>query len=149
MRSYIPVVALALGLAVPAGAQSTKVKSETKIEIKDGKDVTLTGCVQSHPDSTGGARYQLTDVADKDGRLGAYLLVGEDEDVSRHVGQLVEIKGKAADQDEGKVKVKTKTKIDRDDADDTKTESTSEVKGDLNLPLLGVKDVKMIRPTCS
>jgi hypothetical protein len=149
MRSYIPVVALALGLAAPAGAQSTKVKQETKIEIKDGKDVTLTGCVRSYADPSGAARFQLTDVADKEGRLGAYVLVGENDDVAKHVGQLVEIKGKAANQDEGKVKVKTKTEIDREHADDSKTESTSELKGDLNLPLLGVDDVKMIRPTCS
>lgn len=149
MRSFIPVVALALGLAVPAGAQSTNVKSETKIEIKDGKDVKLTGCVQRHPDATGATRYQLTDVADKDGRRGAYLLVGEDEDLSGHVGHLVEIKGKAADQDQGKVKVRTKTEVDREDADDEKVETSSEIKGNLDLPLLGVEDVKMIRPTCS
>lgn len=148
MRSYIPVIALGLGLAVPAAAQSTKVKNETKIEVKDGKDVTVTGCVRQHPDRTGATRYQLTNVADKDGRMGAYLLVGEKDDLSEHVGQLVEVSGKAADQDEARIKVKTKTQVDRDNADDTNTESSSELKGNLDVPLLGVKDVKMIRPTC-
>jgi hypothetical protein len=88
-------------------------------------------------------------VADKRNELHSYLLVGEDGDLQNHVGHMVEVKGKAADRDDGKVKVKTKTKIDREHADDIKTESKSELKGDLiGLPLLGVRDVKMIRPTC-
>ena len=29
--------------------QEDKVKSETKLEVKDGKDVTLTGCVERLP----------------------------------------------------------------------------------------------------
>jgi hypothetical protein len=81
----------------------------------------------------------------------SYLLVGGDDgDLQSHVGQMVEIKGKAADHEDGKVKVKTKTNVEREDADDVNTESKSELKGDLiGLPLLGVRDVKMIRPTCS
>ena len=140
----------AASLPLAAAGQESKVKSETKLEVKDGKDVTLTGCLERHPDSTGATKYQLTQVADKKSELHSYLLVGEEGDLKDHVGHMVEIKGKAADREDGKVKVETKTKIDREHADDVKTESKSEVKGDLiGLPLLGVKNVKMVRPTCS
>jgi hypothetical protein len=133
-----------------AAGQAEKVKTETKLEVKDGKDVTLTGCVERHPDSNGTTQYRLTNVADKRNELHSYLLVGTDNDLESHVGHMVEVKGKAADREDGKVKVQTKTKVEREHADDVKTESKSELKGDLiGLPLLGVKDVKMIRPTCS
>jgi hypothetical protein len=151
MLNHTLAVLAAVALAAPpAFAQSAKVKSETKVEVKDGRDVTLTGCVQANPDPTGAARYRLTKVADREGVLQSYMLVGEDGDLERHVGHMVEIKGKAADRKHGKVKVETKTKVERDDADDLETKQESEVEGDLvDLPLLGVKDVKMIRPTCS
>ena len=143
----IAVFALAAG---PAMAQSSEVKTETKVEVKDGKDVKLTGCVERLPEAGASTQYRLTDVADATGRRHSYLLVGKDGDLERHVGHLVEVKGKAADREDGKVKVKTKTKVEREDADDLKKESEAEVKGDLiGLPLLGVDDVKMIRPTCS
>jgi hypothetical protein len=114
--------------------------------------VTLTGCLQRSPDASGQTtQYRLTNVADKKNELHSYLLVGGDDgDLQKHVGHMVEVKGKAADREDGKVRVKTKTRVDRDDADDVNTESKSELKGDLiGLPLLGVRDVKMIRPTCS
>ena len=144
---FVAVLGLA---AAPAMAQSTEIKTETKVEVKDGKDVKLTGCVERLPEAGAAARYRLADVADATGKRHSYLLVGKDGELERHVGHMVEVKGKAADREDGKVKVKTKTKVDREDADDLKNESEAEVKGDLiGLPLLGVDDVKMIRPTCS
>jgi hypothetical protein len=144
------VLAVAALMPVTLGAQSATVKTEQKIEVKDGKDVTLTGCVESHPDPASGAAYALTNVADKVGERHSYLLVGETGELGNHVGHMVEIKGKAADDGEGKVKVKTKTKVEREDAPDTRSESTSEIKGGMpGWPLLGVKSVKMLRPTCS
>jgi len=142
-------VVAVLGLAAgPAMAQSSEVKTETKVEVKDGKDVKLTGCLERLPEAGAGARYRLSDVADATGRRHSYLLVGKDGDLDRHVGHMVEVKGKAADREDGEIKVKTKTKVERENADDLKNESESKVKGDLNgLPLLGVDDVKMIRPT--
>jgi len=149
MRSTVALVVLAL-VPVGLGAQSATVKSESKIEVKEGKDVTLTGCIEPHPDAAGATRFQLTNVADKKGERHRYLLVGETDDLKDHVGHLVEIKGKAADDGDGKVEVKTKTKVDRENAPDTKAESTSELEGGLpGVPLLGVKHVKMLRPTCS
>ena len=147
--SVVALVGIA-ALPLPAAGQDAKVKSETKLEVKDGKDVTLTGCVERHADTGGAAQYQLTQVADKKNELHSYLLVGEEGELKDHVGHMVEIKGKAADREDGKVKVETKTKVDREHADDIKTESKSELKGDLiGLPLLGVRNVKMLRPSCS
>ena len=110
--------------AVPLGAagQADKVKTETKLEVKDGKDVTLTGCLERRLRSSGGTtQYQLTNVADKKNELHSYLLVGgDDDDLQNHVGHMVEVKGKAADREDGKVKVKTKTKVDREHADESR-----------------------------
>ncbi len=153
-KHVFSAIAIVGAAAVPLGAagQADKVQTETKLEVKDGKDVTLTGCLERSPQSSGGTtQYRLTNVADKKNELHSYLLVGGDaDDLQSHVGHMVEVKGKAADSDDGKVKVNTKTKVERENADDVKTESKSELKGDLiGLPLLGVQDVKMIRPTCS
>src|SRR3954468_13289597 len=82
----------AASLPLAAAGQESKVKNETKLEVKDGKDVTLTGCLERHPDSTastgatGATQYQLTQVADKKNELHSYLLVGEEGDLKDHVG---------------------------------------------------------------
>lgn len=150
MKQLLSGLALALAAVVTATAQSPDVKREVEIDVKDGKNVTLTGCVERYPDSTGATKFQLTKVADKEGRTHSYLLVDEEDDVEDHVGHLVEIKGKAADQEDGRIEVKTKTRVERDDAGDTRAETTQDVKGDLRgLPILDVDDVKMIRPTCN
>jgi hypothetical protein len=149
MKQLLSGLAATLFATAVMAAQSGEVKRETKIEVKDGKNVTLTGCVERHADPTGATSFQLTDVADQDGRRGAYLLVDGGDDLDDHVGHLVEIKGKAADSEDGRIKVKSKTKVDREDGDDTKTETTEEVKGDLRgLPILDVDKVRMVRPTC-
>ncbi len=74
-----------------AAAQDIESKSKTKITVKDGKDVTVTGCVARSADGA----YKLTNVANKDGVLGDYLLVpgGEDDlDLDDRIGHRVEIK---------------------------------------------------------
>jgi hypothetical protein len=149
MKQLLSGFVLAVFATFAVAAQSDVVKRETTIDVKDGKKVTLTGCVERHPDPTGATNFQLTKVADKDGRIHSYLLVDEEDDLEDHVGHLVEIKGEAADDEDGRIKVRTKTKVERDDADDTSSETTQDVKGDLRgLPILDVEAVKMIRPTC-
>ena len=147
MKHVFTVTALALTISAGAAAQSTKVKSETKIEVKDGKDVTLTGCVGR---SASGTAHLLNDVDGTDVKSRSYILVG-DVDLDDHIGHLVEIKGKASDLgDDAKIEVKTKTEVERDDADDKETESKTTLEGDLaGVPYLGVKSVKMVRSTCS
>ena len=147
MNHVFTATALALTLAAGAAAQTTKVKSETQIEVKDGKDVTLTGCVAR---SASGEAYLLNDVEGAAGNSRSYILVG-DADLDDHIGHLVEIKGKASDLgDDAKIEVKTKTEVERDDADDKETETKTTLEGDLaGVPYLGVKSVKMVRSSCS
>ena len=138
--------ALALACTVGLGAQSSTVKTETKVEVKDGKDVVVTGCLDRAISGTG---YTLTNVEGKDVTNRAFLLVGKDGDLDKHVGHLVEIHGKASAGNDAKIEVKTKTKVEREHADDKKTESKTEIKGDMiDVPYLGVKSVKMLRATC-
>jgi hypothetical protein len=132
--------------AVGLGAQTSQTETKSKITVKDGKEVTVTGCVQPTASGTG---FMLTNVADKTGELRSYILVSEDGDLAKHVGHRVTIEGKAADRGDGKVKTETETKIKVEDADDKKTKSKTEAKGDLSgLPYLGVKSVKMIAASC-
>jgi hypothetical protein len=143
-------VAVATALTAGVSAQTVESKTESKIAVKDGKDVTVTGCLE--PTASGSPGYMLTDVrGDHDSKDAAqtYMLVGHSDELNAHVGHLVEIKGKATDKD-GKVEVKSKTTVDRENAKDTATETKSVAKGDLTgMPFIGVKSVKMIRNTCS
>ena len=91
----------------------------------------------------------LTNVADKTGALHSYMLVSDEDNLSKHVGHRVQIDGKAADRGDGKVQTETKTTMKVDHGDDKETKAKSEVKGDLDgLPYLGVKSVKMIAASC-
>src|SRR3954466_16342407 len=86
---------------VGLGAQSgtTETKTKTKVEVKDGKDVTVRGCLAANP--AGG--YLLTTT---NGDM-KYALVTND-DLSKDIGHRMEIKGKAADRGDGKVKIESK-----------------------------------------
>jgi hypothetical protein len=126
-------------------AQDLEKKTQTKLSVEDGRDITVTGCVERNAD--GG--YLLTHTANKEGRLDSYILASDGDDLKNHVGHRVEIKGKAADQGEGRIKVETKNETKVGDGDAKKTTSKSEVKGDLaGLPYLGVKSVKTIARAC-
>jgi hypothetical protein len=135
--------AIAVLAASVAAAQDAKTR--TRVTVKDGKEVTVTGCVQRNPNG----EYTLTNVAGKDGAAGSYILAdaGDNdqiEDLDRHVGHRMEIVGKAANRGDGKIEVETKSEHKHG-----KTESKSEVKGDLDgLPFLGVKSARMIASVC-
>ena len=139
------LVALMAG-AVQMSAQEVAQKTQSKVSVEDGRSITVTGCVARNPD--GG--FMLTNVANKAGTLGSYMLTLEDDDdVKDHVGHRVEIEGKAADKGSGRIKVETKSETTAADGDKSKTTSTAEVKGDLKgLPYLGVKKVKMLASVC-
>ena len=146
MKRFILGSALTLACSVGLAAQSATVKSETKVDVKDGKEVTVIGCVAK---ASSGTAYVLNNVEGKGVTSKSYMLVGDD--LEDHVGHLIQVKGKASDiGDDGKIEVKTKTKVERDDADDKKTETKSTIEGNLDgIPYLGVKSVKMIRNTCA
>ena len=121
-------------------------KSQTKVSVEDGREIKVTGCVERNSDGS----FVLTNVANKDGVLGSYLLTSEDkDDLKDVVGHRVEINGKAADQGKGRVKVETKNEGRDQDGDKVQTTSKSEVKGDLKgLPFLGVKSMRSMASVC-
>ena len=131
---------LAVAGAVTLGAQSSKTTTKTEIQIKDGKDMKVTGCVAADP--SGGGRYVLTHVKDKSGALHRYMLVSDSEDFSMVIGHRVQIEGKVADREHGKVEIKSETKIDGPGKD---THSEAEGSG----AYLGVKHMKSIAASCS
>ena len=127
----------AIAGAVTLGAQSSETTTTTKIEVKNGKDVKVTGCVEAG--AQGG--YVLTNVANKRGALHDYMLVSDNDDFSKVVGHRVRIEGKAADRDRGTVEIKTETKVDGPARD---THSKVEERA----PYLGVKHMKMYAASC-
>jgi hypothetical protein len=150
MKSIGPALCFVAFCAVSLGAQSTAQTTQTerksKIEVKGGKDLTVTGCVEP---SAGDSGFMLTHAADKTGALHSYMLVSDDPDLAKHVGHRVQISGKAADQGDATIKTETKTKRKMDAGDDKETHSKSEVRGDLRgVPYLSVKSVKMIAAAC-
>lgn len=143
-------VAVALALTVGAAAQEVKKESKTKITVEDGREITVTGCVAR----SGEDRYVLTHAANKDGELGSYTLVADDDDedeyeeLDDHVGHRVEIKGRAADKGSGRVKIESKSEVEVG-GDTRKRESKTEVEGDLQgYPFLGVQEIRMLASVC-
>jgi hypothetical protein len=146
MKSIGPALCLSVMCAAALGAQTTETETKSKIAVKDGKDVQVTGCIEP---TAGGTGFMLTNAADKTGALHSYMLVSDEIDLSKHVGQRVQISGKAADRGDAKIKTETKTKTKVESGDDKETRSKSEVRGNLSgMPFLGVKSVKMIAAAC-
>lgn len=148
MKVLFLTAALIAAFALVGVAQDQKVEttSKTKVTVKDGKEITVTGCIQRSP----GGLFTLAHVAGRDGPLGSYFLVTDDEDdLADHVGHRVQIVGKAADQGTGKLTIETETAVKPEDGEKRSTEHKTEVKGDLvGMPYLGVKSVKMIASVC-
>jgi len=121
---------VALGLAamcaVGLGAQSgtTETKTKTKIDVKDGKNITISGCLAANP----GGGYMLTT------RRGEqkYALV-TDDDMAKYLDHRVQVTGKATNQGNGEVKLQTTTKLDNREQVGTtgqsETKTTTEAKG--------------------
>ena len=139
-------IATMCGVGLNAQTQETKTTTETKVEIKGGKDVTVVGCLERRD----GGHYALTDVRDER-RLAPtrYALVTTD-DLSKHVGQRVEVRGKAVQDGDGKVSIETKTKVEvengKDQESKLKTEATS---GAMDMSFIGVNSVKMVATSCN
>ena len=128
------------------GADAGQTEMKSKIKVKDGKEVNVTGCVAP---SASGKGFMLTNVADKNGAMHSYMLVSEDADLSKHVGHRVQLEGKVTDRGHAKVEVDTKTKTKVEHGDDKATHSKSTMSGDMaQIPFLGVKSLKMIAAAC-
>jgi hypothetical protein len=138
MKLFCTAFGLAAICAVGLGAQSgtTETKTKTKIDVKDGKNITISGCLAANP--SGG--YLLTTTRGEQ----KYALV-TDDDLSKHLGHRMEITGKAADRGDGKVKIESTGTSGGGD----KTKVKTELKGDSpDMNYLGVKSVKMISKSC-
>ena len=138
MKMTTLTASLALASAVSVlGAQSSETVTKTKIDVKDGRDVKVTGCIEAGSD--GG--YILTNVADKTGERHSYVLVSDSENFSKVLHNRVEIDGKIGDSRNGKVEIKTETKVDGPARD---THSKVETKAGY----LGVKSMHSIASVC-
>jgi hypothetical protein len=138
-------VALSFATLLASGQQQ-QTETKSKVTVKDGKSVEVTGCVAP---AASDHKFILTHVADKKGALHSYMLVGEADDLAKHVGHRVQISGKATDRGDAKVEVETKTKTTDSHGDDKESHSKSTVEGDIaGLPFLGVESVKMIAAVC-
>ena len=145
MKLIGAAVALAGFCAITAAAQEIKTttKEKTKIEIKDGKHVELSGCMARSLEG----HYVLTnDVGDL-----KYMLVADDN-LSKYVGRRVEVKGEATDNGDSKVTIKTTTGTSGEVAgkkmDDHKSTTKTEIEGDVGMPYLGVKSIKKLSNSC-
>jgi hypothetical protein len=148
----IRMTAVAIGLAATCAAglaaqsQETQTTTRTKTEIKGGKNVTMIGCLERRSD--GG--YVLTEVRDnRRDEHSRYALITS-KDLSRHVGERVEIKGKAVVNGDGKVSVESRTKTEVENGKDQEFKTRSEgTSGAFDLPSLGVREMKTLSSSCS
>ena len=135
MKLISSAFCLAAMCAVGLSAQSSTTTTKTKVQVKDGKEMTVSGCVAANP----GGGYMLTTTT---GDM-KYALI-TDDDLSKHVGHRMEFRGKATDHGDGKVKIESKVH-----SGDDKTKAKTEVKGDMpGMHYLGVKSMKMIASSC-
>ena len=149
-RTYTSALTLCLAVACAAGltaqTQETKTTTNTKTEIKGGKEVTVIGCLERRANGD----YILTEVRENR-RLepSRYALVTS-EDLSKHVGERVQIKGKAVSNGNGKVSVESKTKTEVENGKDQETKSKTEgTSGVLDMPLLGMTSMKTLSSFCN
>jgi hypothetical protein len=145
MKLMSVAAGVALLCAAPLAAQEirTVTTETTKFTVTDGKDVTVSGCVDRFDD--GG--YLLTDDV---GDL-KYVLV-TNEDLSKYVGHRVEVKGLSTDGGDAKLKIEkevgTSGEIAGRKTDDHKIKRTKELEGDVGFPYVGVKSMKKISNSC-
>lgn len=146
-RAGIAVVLAFAGATFAAAQNRAQTETTSKITIKDGKEIKVTGCVSAP--NTRDAGYLLTHVADKKGTLPDYTLVGKDgDDLEKHIGHRVEISGLAADRD-GKVEVETKIKTKVEDGEDRERRTKATMTGDMpQMTYLRVKSLRMIAAVC-
>lgn len=140
MKLIASAFCIAALCSIGLAAQQSEVHTKHKVEVKNGRRVDVMGCVAQGADG-----IILKDVNGEHDR--SYLLVGKTDDMSKYVGQWVEVTGKAADRDHGKVKVENKTRVDgQERKSEREVEGTN---GTVDVPALGVTHVKKVRESCS
>ena len=144
--------ALAIGLAVICAAgltaqtQETKTTTKTKVEIKGGKDVTVIGCLERRQNGD----YFLTEVRENRRPESSRYALVTSEDLSKHVGERVELKGKAVVNGHGKASVESKTNTEFEHGSDRETKTKTEgTVGALDMPFLGMTSMKTLSSSCN
>lgn len=138
-------VAIATCCALAAAAQEIKTTKteESKIEVKGGKRVGVTGCLAR---STEGHYVLMNDSGDV-----KYVLV-TDDNLSGSVGHLAEVKGLATDKGDARMTivktVGTSGEVAGRKIDGQKRVTKTEVVGDIQMPYLGVKSIKVLADSC-
>src|SRR4029077_3617872 len=119
------MTAIAIGLAVvSAGAltaqtQETKTTTKTKVEMKGGKSIAVTGCLERRENGD----YMLTSIRDVRGMDPSRYALVTDDDLAKHVGERVRIQGKTVSPGDGAVSVKSETKTEVENGKDIQTKS--------------------------
>jgi hypothetical protein len=132
--------------ALSAQTQETKTTNKTKVEMKGGKSVTVTGCLERRENGD----YMLTSIRDVRGMDPSRYSLVTDDDLSKHVGERVRIEGKTVSPGDGTVTVKSETKTEVESGKDLETKSQTEgTTGTLDMPFLGVKSLKTLSSSCS
>jgi hypothetical protein len=140
-------IALAAICAVGLSAQTQEMKTttNTKIEIKGGKQVRVTGCLEQS--QNGG--YVLTNARENRRQDPSRYALVTGQDLSKHVGERVETQGKSVANGDGKVSIESKTKTEVEHGEDqeskTRTEGTG---GAFDMPYLGVSSMKTLSSSC-
>jgi hypothetical protein len=144
MKLMMTVLFVGATSAVSLGAQTTTTETKSKVGVKGGKDVRVTGCVE-----TNGSGFVLTNVVNKSGPQKRYMLVSHDSELSNHVGHRVQIAGKASDKGDGKIETETKTKTKGEDGKEREASGKFEERGDVaDTSYLRVHSVKTIAASC-
>ena len=167
MKLLLPTTFIVAALSVTAGAQDSKVKSETKIKADDAKVFTMTGCLRNDAvtnsytlvgtvtaagDDLKTKSKVKTDVDDDKTKVEAkteskgddhavatagavstyFLLAGPDVNLSRYVGQRVQISSLMIEKGHGDadVEIKQKTRVDAENAPDAKSQSKTKIEAD-------------------
>jgi hypothetical protein len=138
-------IAALSAVALNAQSQESKVTTTTKVEIKNGKTVTVRGCLSRRANGD----YMLSDARENMSQAATEYSIVTDDNLSKDVGHRVEIKGKTVGNHDGKVKVETKTKVDVEDGKDTENKSKTEgTTGLFDAAYLGVNSMKMLSSSC-
>ena len=101
--------AVAFGLSVMCAAglaaqtQETKTTTKTKVEVKGGKNVKVVGCL----DRGANGDYLLTKLRTKHLQDPAQYALVTSEDLSKHVGERLEVRGNVVSEGNGKVSIES------------------------------------------
>ena len=144
MKLICAAFGIAAMCAAGVGAQTKTVNDvgQRKIEVTDGKKITVTGCLERNP----GGGYMLTN---NEGGM-KYDLV-TNKDLADKVGRRVSVRGKATDRGDAKVKIESKVGtagVAGDEKDKIEGSAKTEMKGDMGLKYLGVDSVTVLAKSC-